>query len=98
MIDVSETAKGFYLSYDSMLDLGIIARNFPAVGAASPCRDKTPRTGLVDAVTHVANPDGCESDDDQGKGNCPQRSVVPGRPASLPLEQRQDEGMACRTV
>ena len=34
MIYISPSVKGFYLSYEAMIDLGIIAHNFPVVGAA----------------------------------------------------------------
>ena len=34
MIYVSEMANGLYLSYDTMLDLGILGNNFPSIGNA----------------------------------------------------------------
>ena len=33
MVYVSQQARGFYLSCEAMMDLGIISRDFPAVGA-----------------------------------------------------------------
>ena len=34
MVNVSEAARGFYLSWEAMMDLGIVSPNFPSVGAA----------------------------------------------------------------
>ena len=35
MVYVSEAAPGFYLSWEAMMDLGIVSPNFPSVGAAA---------------------------------------------------------------
>ena len=40
MVYVSCQAQGFYLSMESMMDLGIISRDFPCVGAVPTHSDK----------------------------------------------------------
>ena len=75
----------FFLSYDTMLDLGIVDRSFPTVGA---CAQSTPdelETQENQQYVRSIN-SGCSSAQ-QGEHvcNCPQRESIPQRPSLLPF-------------
>ena len=48
MVYVSKMANGFFMSYDTMLDMGILSSIFPAVGSAS-CTE-TPPAAITPSV------------------------------------------------
>ena len=87
MVYVSEAARGFYLSWEAMMDLGIVSPNFPSVGAAAdpavtqqPPSRSTERHGSLNAgglAQTTYSIDSC---------SCPPRTVVPVRPLVLPFE------------
>ena len=86
MIYISPSVKGFYLSYEAMIDLGIIAHNFPMVGAAfqPPNTDKYSNQRR-DACTLNAM-SGCSTGvDNSGRCSCPDRTPVPPRPETMPF-------------
>ena len=97
MVYVSEMATGFFLSYDTMLDLGIIANDFPTVGSAQNSLNiKTPneepsvaiqqRASISPLLEVNSNVDASCDSNDAGTCKCPQRSAVPVRPTSLPFK------------
>ena len=87
MVYVSEAARGFYLSWEVMMDLAIVSPNFPSVGAAAdpaatqqPPTRSTERHGSLNAgglAQTTYSIDSC---------SCPPRTVVPVRPVALPFE------------
>ena len=90
MVYISAAAKGFYLSCESMIDLGIIPPNFPSVGSA---QGHSTRASLPPAVAsrrrrglRLLNA-GCSSAPEGAPGpcSCPPRTVVPERPSALPF-------------
>ena len=87
MVYVSEAARGFYLSWEAMMDLGIVSPNFPSVGAAAdpavtqqPSIRSTERHGSLNAGGLAQTTDSIDS------CSCPPRTVVPVRPVALPFE------------
>ena len=88
MVYVSEAARGFYLSWEAMMDLGIVSPSFSTVGAAAgplpviqqPPTRSTERHGSLNAVGLVQTAYSIDS------CCCPLRTVVPVRPVALPFE------------
>ena len=77
-IIVSDSLKGFYLSYETMRDLQIIDHKFPAIGS---CINDV-NVSNVRALTS-----GCgHPHDDLITCECPQRTTVPEKPKSLPFD------------
>ena len=70
LVYVSPSVSGFYMSCDTMIDLGIIARNFPVIGSYPAIDSFTGRINSIDSVC-------CD---------CPKRSAVPERPVKLPFD------------
>ena len=85
MVYVSKSAHGFYLSWEAMMDLGIVSHDFPSVGAAELQPPKAQRPLKED---HPAINAGCSAPPSNGTGpcSCPPRTVVPDRPDTLPFE------------
>ena len=77
MVYVSPDAKRFYLSREAMVQLGIIPRGFPQVGAAI-LNDS--RCNAIDHSCEVEVPD-C---------SCQKRQLPPGKPNQLPFEANVD--------
>lgn len=75
MVYVSASVKGFYLSYDTMLDLGIIPASFPSIGDALI---RTPLNDCIDLAEFAAA--------DTPKCSCPSRQPIPPRPPQLPFQ------------
>lgn len=95
VVYVSDCVNDFFLSYDSMLDLGIVSQSFPMVGAYSPLKCSpmkcppmkySPSTAEV-PETHVRSVNSGCTGAPQGEHNCncPQRESIPQRPTSLPF-------------
>ena len=87
MVYFSEAARGFYLSWEAIMDLGIVFPNFPSVGAAAeppvtqqPPTRSTERHDSLNAGGLAQTADSIES------CSCPPRTVVPVRPVALPFE------------
>ena len=76
MVYISKQARGFYLSREAMMDLGIIPHDFPAVGSAE-----------TDSNIRIMNA-GCSEPASDGKSpcTCPDRTAVPDLPTELPFE------------
>ena len=87
MVYVREAARCFYLSWEAMMDLGIVSPNFPSVDAAAhhpvtrqpPTRSSEIHGSLnAGGLTHTADSiDAC---------SCLPRTVVPVRPVALSFE------------
>ena len=75
MVYVSASVSGFYLSYDTMVDLGIIASSFPTVGDAF--LDGHLNAG-IDMTQFAATA--------TSRCSCPVRKPIPPRPSHLPFE------------
>ena len=87
MVYVSEAARGFHLSWEAMMDLGIVSPNFPSVGGAAdpavthqPPTRSTERQGSLNAGGLAQDTDSIDS------CSCPPRTVAAVRPVALPFE------------
>ena len=95
IVYVSDSVSGFYLSYDTMMDLGIIDNEFPAIGscAGSASQDRPLNVQSSDnalpihaSISVRALSSGCgHPHENLTTCNCPQRSTVPEQPKSLPF-------------
>ena len=87
MIYVSQDVKSLYLSYDSMLELGIINSDFPKIGQFLP--SPTVNNDSAEMASNVASTtigSICGTTKDDGAiCDCPRRTIVPNRPTSLPF-------------
>ena len=91
MVYISPDAKDFYLSKEAMIQLGIISRNFPQIGAANestvspiaqPCLQE-------EEVSHsTCQEDG--SDSVRAECGCLKRDLPPEMPSSLPFPCTSD--------
>ena len=90
MVYISETARGFYLSWEAMLDLGIISPCFPYVDTrqlpTTHRTNKIPRALLCSLNAGCSKPPVTTSD----QCSCPTRTVTPRRPATLPFKCTPD--------
>ena len=95
LVYVSDSVSDFFLSFDTMLDLGIIGAAFPTIGAYSPqalCTESRPGPTTAPASSqetrHIRSVNsGCTSNSEDGVGcRCPQRESVPPRPRTLPFD------------
>ena len=92
MVYVSNSCQGFYLSWEAMVDLGIVSSSFPSVGDESAaCELHEARPEIARPSTHKnirALNAGCASarTDQDSPCSCPPRSVVPVDPPTLPFE------------
>lgn len=85
MVYVSDAVSGFYLSYDTMVDLLIIDNNFPTIGGAQSSPSLASEHLCTDATCHVRSLNsGCPKME-KGSCGCPLRSAVPDRPTCLPF-------------
>ena len=86
MIYVSRDIKCLYLSYDSMLQLGILNRDFPAEGTfKNNISNKKVSTGPQANVTLPVGSICGATNDDGGICDCPIRTVPPPCPDELPF-------------
>ena len=79
MIYVSRDVRGFYLSYDTMLNLNMLPKSFPAPGCAGLNLRSEGTEGLIQSMNSHSIPTKSECD-------CPKRTTVPPRPDKLPFE------------
>ena len=75
-IFISDSVQDFYLSFDTMLSLGILSSAFPEVGQFRQEQEIT---------THATI-----STDTSAVCDCPKRGPVPPRPAKLPFEPTEE--------
>lgn len=86
MIYVSRDVKCLYLSYDSMLQLGIINSDFPTVGKFSNTPYEETLSGPQTATAQLPVGSICgATKDDGGICDCPPRTAPPPRPKELPF-------------
>jgi hypothetical protein len=98
MVYVSKSVHGMYLSLETMINLGILGSDFPSVGkpdegqmeqrqypepADSTTRGKEPSSNATRQVNYGCIEPGYSHGD---PCTCPQRSVTPPCPSSLPFE------------
>ena len=90
MVYVSSTVWDMYLSYDSMLSLGILATDFPSFD------DKSRRSGgndsstphnppCINATREINSGCGAPGTPSDAPCSCPQRAAAPPRPSALPF-------------
>ncbi|XP_035829370.1 uncharacterized protein LOC118478945 [Aplysia californica] len=108
MVYVSDSVSGFFLSYDTMIDLGIIDKHFPTIGgcdsdSATDFRDSPISSGqhqCSNKVNHARSLNAGCTDQQVTEGSlscsCPQRSSVPDRPPSLPFAPTADNNEKMR--
>ena len=112
LVYISDSVNDFFLSCDTMLDLGIIDKAFPTIGS---CMNNvcTPNVYNDPNVCHVVNiptaqpvqtqhkrsiNSGClDAADGQFGCKCPQRESVPLRPKTLPFEPTPENNERMRT-
>ena len=87
MVYVSDAVRGFFLSYDTMLDLSIVDARFPEVGArcSGPVPTRHSPSGERSSFRRSMNFGCCGTNSDPVNCSCPQRSPVPDRPEVLPF-------------
>ena len=93
MIYVSSAISDLFLSYDTMLNLGILHTDFPSVGSrCSPTKPsmETPTKPMSSHLPREINACSLPLKDDTGPCTCPQRSAPPPLPAELPFECTPD--------
>ncbi len=77
LVYVSDSVNDFFLSFETMLDLGILGDAFPTIGLYNSV-DKSPK--FVRCLNS-----GCTDMDESGC-SCPHRESIPPRPKTLPFE------------
>ena len=77
MVYVSPSVHGFYLSQETMMELGIIPRSFPSIGDAfqKTCHH------AINGVK-IASPENLQETENC---SCPPRKAVPPRPTKMPI-------------
>ncbi len=91
MVYVSDSVVGFYLSYDTMVDLLIINRHFPRIGSCAKDSDGSSPAlapqdhNNTDGYVRALNAGCTDPHEDETSCDCPQRSSIPDRPTSLPF-------------
>ena len=90
MVYINRDIKALYLSYNSMLQLGIINRDFPTVGKFQQELDNKRSKDPKKSTETLAGPSPVASTCDvtRGKGGvfeCPRKAAAPVCPKELPL-------------
>ena len=90
IVYISDAVDGFFLSYETMLDLSIIDGEFPQIGSCrtptSVTRDKASVCSSSPASRRLLNSGCSDPNDELPSCDCPQRAAVPDRPLSLPFQ------------
>ena len=84
MVYVSRSVQSMYLSYESLLNLGLLPRTFPSINDDA-CQLQAPRA--CPAISAMGCHDGSPAPHDAHDVPCacPLRQVVPPRPTALPF-------------
>ena len=96
MVYVSSSVETMYLSYDSLLNLGILSKDFPSLTTAnipqagyhtreSDAADTNRKPPLINAVRSINGGCTTPSDPPDTTCPCPQRDATPPRPSELPF-------------
>ena len=87
LVYVSDSVNDFFMSYDTMLDLGIINKNFPVIGAHLDCHYSSAKKPVKEEQQYVRSLNSGCTGGKQGETRCtcPQRTSVPSRPQTLPF-------------
>ena len=93
VVYVSEDVDDFFMSYETMIDLGIVGPDFPTVGSATSTSDvpvernimpnSSSRTSVN--ITRLLD-DGCSGSKNGSSCGCPQRQLPPAPPTQFPFE------------
>ena len=100
LVYVSDAVVGFFLSYDTMLNMGIVDHQFPRVGSHKPSyhdpdtRDLREERQAHFRLLNSGCPDMCET---AVPCNCPQRTDVPDKPTSLPYHATAENNEKMRS-
>ena len=92
LVYISDSVNDFFLSYDSMLDLGIINKAFPTIGAHIDSHidssAKKPKVEEEQQQLYVRSLNSGCTGTQEGKSSCtcPQRTSVPNKPEKLPFD------------
>ena len=95
-IYVSDSVSGFYLSYDTMVDLLILDSTFPTIGSCNPTNRTNESSpghipSKVDKLScHAVQLGSTDTQEDSTQCNCPQRCAVPSKPSCLPFPPTPD--------
>lgn len=92
MVYVSGAVRSMYLSYETLLNLALLPKDFPSNCAGRPGEERGPtapasqESPLSINAVRAAN-GGCDGPDDphSARCSCPLRAVPPPRPAELPF-------------
>ena len=95
MVYVSSTVRDMYLSYKSMLSLGILANDFPSFDDKSRRGEgndsSTPRNPpCINATREINSGCGAPGTPSDAPCSCPQRAAAPPRPSALPFPPTQE--------
>ena len=82
IVYVSDSVEGFFLSYDTMVDLLILNKDFPTIGI---CKQSESNCSLC-VETETECP---QSVDGGSHCRCPRRTGVPSRPVCLPFKPEE---------
>ncbi|XP_068678617.1 uncharacterized protein [Montipora foliosa] len=96
MVYVSRSVQAMYLSYDSLLNLGILSKDFASLTTAnmptegchtrdSEAVDTNRMPPLINAVRSINGGCTATSDPHDTMCSCPQRDATPPRPSELPF-------------
>ena len=98
MVYVSSSVQAMYLSYESLLNLGLLSKDCPSNHSrGGPGHQPTPDTldappkhSLINTTRSINS--GCTAPNKQhdAQCSCPQRTVPPPRPAELPFPSTPD--------
>ncbi len=109
MVYVSKSVQDMYLSLETMINLGILGSGFPNIGKADEgTMERHQRPEPADTLTRCELPssnatrqvnDGCLAPRDFNGDSCPcpQRSVTPPRPSSLPFDCTPENNSRMKT-
>ena len=98
IVYVSDAVAGFFLSYDTMLDLSIIDEKFPQIGTCKPHVPIQDKASVYSSSVLRLLYSGCSDPHDESSTcDCPQRTAVPDRPSSLPFKAVPENNDKMRT-
>ena len=85
---VSDSVNDFFLSFETMLDLGILGSAFPTIGAHSGSSNDTYPNQTNEPNSHMIRSinSGCIEINNTSNCRCPLRESVPPKPQTLPFE------------